>query len=134
MYIVVRSDLSPGLQAAQAVHAGFFFAQTYPEITREWLSDSQYLVIVAADSSEEILALNAKASSKNIPTSLWSEPDLNGEVTAVALAPGSMSRILCANLPLAGNQRKKPSGIPPTYSKSSEYLSSVSVNTREANE
>ena len=107
MYIVVRSDLkSNGLQAAQAVHAGFFFAQKYPEITREWLADSQYLVIVSADSSEEILAINAKAHAENIPTSVWSEPDLNDEVTAVALAPSAKSRILCANLPLAGKEKK----------------------------
>lgn len=107
LYIAVRNDLTPGLQAAQAVHAAFFFAQKYPEVTQEWLADSQYLVIVAVESSEALWELNHKAYSANIPFSVWSEPDLNDEVTAIAFAPSAASRILCANLPLAGKMKGK---------------------------
>ena len=105
MYIIVRSDLTPGLQTAQAVHAGFSFAQKYLDITSVWMIESQYLVIVQLDSSEELQALHEKAQAEGVASVVWREPDLNNEITAIALEPSAMSRVLYANLPLAGKMK-----------------------------
>ena len=109
LYIAVCSDnetISVGLQSAQAVHAGFSFAQKHPEITNDWLTDSQYLVIVSVPTSFHILELADKAEQLGIDHVVWREPDLGNQPTAIALAPVDASRTLCANLPLAGKTRK----------------------------
>ena len=108
LYIAVCSDnenISVGLQSAQAVHAGFSFATKHPEITNDWLTDSQYLVIVSVPTSFHILELANKAEKLGIDHVVWREPDLGNQPTAIALAPVDASRILCANLPLAGKPR-----------------------------
>lgn len=90
------------MQVAQAAHAAFTFAHDHPNLTRAWHEQSQYLVIVAVPDQDALRALAAKADTRGIPTTVWTEPDLNDEVTAVAFAPGQAARRLCANLPLAG--------------------------------
>jgi peptidyl-tRNA hydrolase len=93
---------------AQAVHAGFLFAQKHPEVTAQWLTDSQFIIIVSVPSEDHLLALACKARNRNVPAVLWSEPDLDDELTAVAFAPVDEARRLCANLPLAGHGRRLP--------------------------
>lgn len=90
------------MQVAQAAHAAFTFAHDHPELTRAWHEQSQYLVIVAVPDQDALRALADKADTRGIPTTVWTEPDLDDAVTAVAFAPGQAARRLCANLPLAG--------------------------------
>ena len=101
LYIVVRADLPAGSQMAQAIHAAFLFSQEHPDLTGLWHRDSQYLVVLAAPSEQALHDLSFKALHRGIPHSVWSEPDMGNELTALAFAPGNQARRLCANLPLA---------------------------------
>lgn len=113
MYVAVRADLPTGLQMAQAMHAAFLFARDFPDQVREWMRDSQYLVVLAVRSEDELTALISAAKRQQIDHVLWSEPDMphparcEGTPTAAAFAPTEASRRLCSGLPLAG----KP-GVP----------------------
>ena len=102
LYVVVRADLSPGLAAAQAVHAAFAFYREHPEMTTHWLDVSQYLVLVDAADEIALIALASQALSQDVPMTTWHEPDRGLEATAVALGPCAASRRLTANLPLHG--------------------------------
>lgn len=102
LYIAVRADLSPGLAAAQAVHAAFQFATQHPSITGPWLAQSQYLVIVSVPDEVALIGLASRALEAGIQVSTWHEPDLGGAATALALEPGAVARRLCSNLPLHG--------------------------------
>ena len=104
LYIAVRSDLSVGLQMAQAIHAGFSYAQAHPQECHDWFRDSQVLVVVAVPDEEALHHLAAQAKSRGISHAIWREPDLGHEATAVVLSPTHASRRLCANLPLAGRE------------------------------
>ncbi len=104
---MVRSDIPVGLQMAQSVHAAFLFAQKHPELTTEWLENSQYLVIVSVPSEDHLIAKSLHAKKLGITHEVWREPDLNDEVTAIALEPSAASRRLCANLPLAGSRERE---------------------------
>lgn len=106
LYLAVREDLSPGLAAAQAVHAAFAFATEHPSSTGPWLRDSQYLVIVSVLDEASLTQLHDRAAAAGIVSSLWREPDLDGAATALALEPGDVARRLCANLPLHGRRRE----------------------------
>ena len=97
----MRGDLAPGLQAAQAVHAAFEFAAKHPETTAEWLRDSNYLVIVQVPDEASLSGLIRRAVLAGVDHHTGVEPDIDDEMTAVALAPGDAARRLCASLPLA---------------------------------
>lgn len=101
MYIAIRNDLPPGLQAAQAAHSAFEFAQANPGTTREWASDSNYLILVAVPDEPALKQLLDRAVLAGITHVAVREPDIGDQVTCVCLAPGEATRRLCASLPLA---------------------------------
>lgn len=70
-------------------------------MTRAWLEDSNFLVVVAVPDEDALAELAARAAEEGIIRTLVREPDLDNELTAVALQPGSEARRLCAQLPLA---------------------------------
>lgn len=51
----------------------------------------------------ELEKLLMKANKKGIVSSLFKEPDLSDQLTAVVLEPGLRSKRLCSSLPLALN-------------------------------
>lgn len=101
MYIITRRDLSAGAQAAQATHAALAFSQEHPTITGNWHRHSQWLVILAAADEVELRSLFFRAQEAGLPCTAFHEPDMNDEMTAIAIAPSDLTRRLCANLPLA---------------------------------
>lgn len=105
LYIAVRADIGPGLQVAQAVHAAFAFGRDHPEETRKWLVESNFLVVVAVPDENALLDLITDAACRGITRTAVREPDIDDEVTAVALGPGTAAQKLCANLPLALRER-----------------------------
>ncbi len=99
LYIVVRNDLAPGLQAAQAVHAKELFTHEHSELNAEWYEKSNNIVLLQVPSKEELVALAYRMTTQSIQTSLFREPDLGNEPTAIAVGPDG-ARLL-STLPLA---------------------------------
>ena len=103
----MRADLKPGLQAAQACHALRLFSAEHPEEDRAWYEGSNNLVLLQIPDEKELLALRDQVNG--CPASLFREPDVDDEATALALGPGS--RRLISNLPLLLREVvDKPSG------------------------
>lgn len=96
LYIIVRADLKPGLQAAQACHALRLFSEEHPAEDRAWYENSNNLVLLQVPDEEALLELRERANGT--PTSLFREPDVDDEATALAIAPSG--RKLISNLPL----------------------------------
>lgn len=106
LYIVVRNDLAPGLQAAQAVHAKELFSHEHPELNAEWYEKSNNVVVLQVPNKEELVAL-AYRITRSHPgdvLSLFREPDLRDEPTALAVAPAAGP--LLGSLPLALRDRR----------------------------
>lgn len=101
MYVVTRSDLTPGQQATQAVHAAFCFARSFAPVIAQWVDHSNYLVLLSVPSEPDLEALADRAATIGIRHTRFIEPDWDDAMTAVALEPGTAARKLCANLPLA---------------------------------
>jgi hypothetical protein len=93
--------MTPGLQAAQAVHAAFHFSLDWPSMALAWVRDSNFLVVVAVPDEVALADLAARAAEEGIARTIVREPDLDNTITAVALQPGAEARRLCAELPLA---------------------------------
>jgi hypothetical protein len=83
------------------MHAAIQFQHDHPEVSREWYGTSNYLGFLEVDSQQELERLAEQASRRGIKYSIFREPDIDNETTAIALEPGIESKKLCSNLRLA---------------------------------
>lgn len=98
--MVSRKDLSIGMQAVQSGHAAIQFQHEHPELAKNWFHNSNYLIFLSAKDEEELNSLIDRAQSQNIQVSVFREPDINNEITAIALEPCVQSRKLTSGLQL----------------------------------
>lgn len=82
------------------------FAVDYPEVHREWRTNSNFLVVVAVPDEKALRRLSYAADCLGIVSTLVEEPDYGDEGTALALEPGKLARTLCAEYPLALKEKK----------------------------
>lgn len=99
LFVVVRGDLPPGLRVAQAIHAALLFAHEHEEVALDWFLRSNNVVVLRVEDLPALEALASRAESLGVPGSLFREPDLGDQATALALAPSA--RRLVSKLPLA---------------------------------
>jgi hypothetical protein len=92
--------LSPGYQAVQSSHALLNFAALHPEQFINWNKESNYLLQVSCNNESELELYIKKCDKKHIKCVIFREPDLNNEVTAIALEPTLAALKLVSNLPL----------------------------------
>lgn len=85
----------------QSIHAAIQFAMEHPSTNKEWFEKSNYLGFLSVSNEEELLSLAEKANSLGIECSIFREPDIDNQATAIAIAPGLKSKKLCSNLKLA---------------------------------
>jgi len=100
LYIVVRADLKPGARAAQSCHATSSFVAAHPKQSAQWRTSSNNLVCLEIANEPLLLAMARRARERGIPHTLFREPDLGDEATALALMSPQAHR-LTSNLPLA---------------------------------
>lgn len=110
LFTVVRSDLEPGLQCAQSIHAAILFSHQFPEIEKLWYESSNNIVVLSIPDEAELLSLFKKAEREGYQAVAFTEPDLDGELTAITLEPVAYK--LVANLPLALSQLSGKSCAP----------------------
>lgn len=101
LYVVTRRDLSMGYQGVQSQHALAEFAFSHRSTFVKWKKTSNYLCWLSVEDEEVLRTFAQVAMAKGIETSLFLEPDVDFEMTAIALAPGVKSDRLLKGLPLA---------------------------------
>ena len=107
LIVVTRKDLIPGSQAVQATHAAIEFIFEHPEIAHDWYKISKYIVQLSVNNQEELLELSDKLSWKGILFSEFREPDLDNELTAIALEPSEKARRVVSSMPLMLKEYEK---------------------------
>lgn len=98
---MTRQDLAPGYQLVQSVHAAIDFSVEYPDLTKGWNIQSNYLACLSTEDEASLFKLISKLESKGITHKIFREPDIDNQVTAVAIEPGDLSRRVTSNYPLA---------------------------------
>jgi peptidyl-tRNA hydrolase len=101
LYVVVRGDISPGMQLAQAIHAKDEFTHKFPNINQAWYDQSNYICVLQVADEYSLAALESEATRLEIKYAYFCEPDLDHELTAIAFEPGDASKKLCKELRLA---------------------------------
>lgn len=99
LFVVIRSDLPPGAQAAQACHGAIAFMAGFPVTARYWHHKSNNLVVLQVPNEECLLHLATRAQDAGVEHSVFREPDFGDTATAVALEPAGAR--LVSTLPLA---------------------------------
>lgn len=98
---MVREDLGAGAILAQSCHAVVSFTQEHEVIAKQWVRDSNYIVVLAIPGESELATLIEKVKERQINYSVFREPDLDDQLTAICLSPGPKSKKICRNLKLA---------------------------------
>ncbi len=93
--------MSAGYQMTQSLHALADFTQQYPQQTKEWAETSNSLVVLSVKDENELTQFIHKLSQFNIKYSAFREPDIDNQLTAIAIEPCDAARKLCSNFPLA---------------------------------
>lgn len=101
LYLVTRRDIAPGYQAVQSCHAMRQFTADHPDRDTEWFKNSNYLALLSVADETELMRLLVAASDKGLRTSAFREPDVGGQITAIAIEPHAKTAELCRELPLA---------------------------------
>ncbi len=83
------------------MHALRQFTSEHPEIDKAWFEQSNYLGLLSVANESELLQLIEQATVRDIRFSIFREPDIDNQITAIALEPGPKSKKLCGRLPLA---------------------------------
>lgn len=98
--------MAPGNQAVQASHSLIQFVFEYPETSSVWVKNP-YLVQLSVENEEKLYNLIRKLKKSNLKYSVFREPDLNNQVTAIAIEPSDKTRKLVSNLPLMLKEYRK---------------------------
>lgn len=93
--------MSPGYQGVQGMHAAIQFMFEHPEFSKEWFVKSNYLGFLSTSNEDCLKQLIEAASKAGVKFSIFREPDIGDQITAIALEPGSKAKKLCSKLPLA---------------------------------
>jgi peptidyl-tRNA hydrolase len=99
LYVIVRNDIRPGLQIAQSCHALRLFSAEHPEVDQAWYTGSNNLVVLQVANKEALVKLAYDLTCKGANVSIFREPDLHDEPTALAVGPLGEKHL--STLPLA---------------------------------
>ena len=101
---MTRKDLAIGSQAIQASHAAIDFQHQHTVESQEWHKQSNYLAFLTVNGEDELIKLITKAILTGIKHTIFREPDLNNQITAVAFEPTEAARKLTSSCPLLGKE------------------------------
>jgi len=83
LYVLVRGDLAPGAQIAQASHGLARYALEHPTGLAAWRHAGEVLVVLAARDAAHLATLRVFADIEGGVSSAFHEPDRGGELTCV---------------------------------------------------
>ena len=99
--------MSPAYQAVQSGHAAIQFQYEHFDIASKWFNESNYLIYLSVENEEKLHNIIYKLQKSNLKYSVFREPDLNNQVTAIAIEPSEKTRKLVSNLPLMLKEYRK---------------------------
>jgi len=98
--------MSLGAQSVQSSHSSIQFQHVFPEISKKWFYESNYLVHLSIENLCELLKLIQKLEQSNIKFTAFIEPDMGGEITSICIEPSEKTRKITSSLPLLFKKEK----------------------------
>ena len=100
LIVVSRRDLTASYQSVQAGHAIAKFHYEYPGISKKWYIESNYLVYLSVKNESELHRLIFKLKKSNLNFSVFTEPDIDNQITSVCIEPSDKTKRITSSLPL----------------------------------
>lgn len=98
--MVTRDDLSPAQQAVQSAHAAIDFCFEHPSRAGPWHKNSNYLVLLSVHNESQLKLLIRKCDELELCYTVFEEPDIGNQITAVAIEPSKKTQKLVSKIPL----------------------------------
>ena len=102
--VVTRRDLPIAYQAVQSGHAAIDFQHEHVVEAKEWQTKSNYLAFLTVANEQELINLASKAILMGIKHTVFREPDIDNEITAIAFEATDAARKLTSSCPLLGKE------------------------------
>lgn len=96
--------MSLAVQTVQSAHAAIDFQYQHPAEATNWFKNSNYLALLTVKDEESLKDLIIKATMRGIKHTIFREPDLDNQITAIALEAGVSSQKLTSSLQLLGKE------------------------------
>ncbi len=97
---MTREDISPGYKAVQSTHAAINFIFEHPDRAGPWFQNSNYLAQLEAKDERHLMSLIRKCEEYKLLYTVFREPDIGNQITAIAIEPSEMTKKVVSNLPL----------------------------------
>jgi len=85
----------------QGAHAAIDFQHQHPEIAKDWNTNSNYLIILSAENEAKLQKYISKFNHYGLCHTVFREPDIGNQITAVCVEPSDRTKRLTSHLPLA---------------------------------
>lgn len=99
--------MSPGQQAVQSAHAAIDFIFKYPHISKDWHELSNYFVILSVPTESELQRTAQTLEAADLLFSPFYEPDIDNQLTAIAIEPSEKAQRFCSRYKLALKESNK---------------------------
>lgn len=90
------------------MHSSILFIKEHPELSEKWYTCSQAITLLAVPNEDQLKFLVRQLSEAGIKHSIFIEPDIDNQITAIAIQPSEAACKLCSSFPLALKQYNKP--------------------------
>lgn len=93
--------MSPSYQAVQSSHALTDLIFKYPKDSLDWHRTSNTIVLLAVENERVLLDIQDQLTDSGMKFASFLEPDIQNELTAIAILPSEEAKQFCSNLKLA---------------------------------
>ena len=100
LIVITRRDLSPGYQAVQAGHAAIDYVFQHKENSEYWHFNSNYLIYLSTDTEDDLFRLSERLKSLSVDFSVFREPDIGNQITAISFLSNEKTKKITSGLPL----------------------------------
>ena len=99
--------MTPAQQAVQSAHAVADFILSNPEVSRTWHDTSNYLIILSVPTESELQQAAQTLIAADLTFSPFHEPDIDNQLTAIAVEPSEEAKRFCSGFKLALKNARK---------------------------
>jgi len=85
----------------QPAHALALFATEHTTQFKKWHTHHKNLIVLSVEDEHSLAQLMARCEERGVKYSAFREPDINNELTAIAIQPSEEAYRLTSNIPLA---------------------------------
>jgi peptidyl-tRNA hydrolase len=97
---VTRTDIPEGYQAVQSTHAAIDFVFEHPTRAGPWHKESNTLVMLTVKDTKALIHLMRKCDYLSLAYTVFREPDIGNQITAICMEPHPEVYKMVAKLPL----------------------------------